>query len=228
MRRTFQLSTSDADEFEERIKPLGGRTHVRPVRGARLFCQLSGVQLEKLSMFVVKAPTLSVYSAPRSSFFGLDIPLGRPFVATACGEPRPLDGDIHLLMPDQALNLLAASDLRVLAVKLNSNYVAKHAFRLSGLREAFKPASERLIPHVTAGHRDITESLAVLWSDLQRKGDSPASAINIAESVDRVFTSFCFATQGEGPSRNPDCASRILRYRRGATYRRGCCCSLPG
>jgi AraC-like DNA-binding protein len=148
-------------------------------------------------LFTVNAPSLKVVTAPQQNLFGLDVPLGRPFLVNHLGQPRPFNRAIHLLTPYRGMDLEVASDLRVLAVKLDRERVEEFALKLNGSRNTFELGNEVEISHADAVHAGLVQSIAVLWSELQRKDDSRPSAIKIAESVDRVFASFCLAAQAE-------------------------------
>jgi AraC-like DNA-binding protein len=146
-------------------------------------------------LFTVNAPSLKVATSPQQNLFGLDVPLGRPFLVNHRGQPRPFNSDIHLLEPNRGMDLEVGSDLRILAVKLDRERVEEFALKLNGSRKAFELGNEIVISHPDAAHAGLVQSIAVLWSELQRKDEFRPSAINIAESVDRVPASFCLAAQ---------------------------------
>jgi AraC-like DNA-binding protein len=211
MKRTLQLSTSDADEFEATIAPLGGQTRVQPFCAGRFACELRAAKIDKLTVFSVRAPSLKVAAPPQDSFFGFDIPLGGHFLATKGDRPHVFFSDIHLLTPDSPLNLQAESDLRVLAVKLDKGQVEEFALKLNGSREAFELQNDFVISHSRAARAALLPSIAVVWSSFWRKDASAPSEINIAESVDRMLTSFCLATQVEEHSGDKSYERNISR-----------------
>lgn len=222
MRRAFQLCTSDAEEFQAKIAPLAGNCHVRPVKGARFAIDVRAARFGALSMFVVKSPSLRVITAPPHAVFGLNLPLGKPFWVTEAGRRQSFNNDIHLLTPERILDVQAESDMRALAVKLDSKRVVDFAFKLSGLRKPMEPAIGNAIPFSFAEYDAILRSIAGVWSELKRKDASAASALALEEHADAVFSYFCLATQreeekkGGGPgerniSRRVDVAEEYLR-----------------
>lgn len=193
----FHLTTSDPEEFQDHIAPLSRSCRVRPAKGTHFHIAARAVQLDKLSLFVVKAPSLKVHTPAPRAYFGLNVPLGRPFLISETGQRCQFRDDLHLVMPDRPMNLEAASELSVLAVKLNRAYVLDYAVKLSGSHRSFEPAMNFRLPHSTAAVGALLRDIAGLWSALQRGDGALGSAISIAETKDAIFSRFVLATQAE-------------------------------
>jgi AraC-like DNA-binding protein len=192
----FSLTTSDAEEFQQRIAPLAGACRVRPASGTRFDIAVRAVKAGGLGMFVVKAPSISVFTPPPHGCFGVNIPLGKPFTTSESSRRHRFSNDFHLLHSDRPLNLKAAAECRALAVKLSREQVLDYAAKLSGARRPFEPASSNRLACSTTLYRALIHSIAGLWSDLQRVDRSPVSPIEIAEKADAVFTHFVLASEG--------------------------------
>jgi hypothetical protein len=197
VKRTFFLSTSEPEEFQERIAPLAGPCRVRPASGARFDIAVRAINVAGLGMFVVKAPSIEVFTPPPHGCFGVNIPLGRPFMTTESRRSQWFSDDLHLLSPNRPLNLKAISGCRALAVKLNSEQVLECAFKLSGARTRFQPAPSNRLACATRNHRALMQNIAGLWSGLHRADNSPPSPIEITEKVDAIFTHFVLTSEGE-------------------------------
>lgn len=193
----FSLQTTDPEEFEERIAPLAGSCRVRPAKGGKFDITVRAVRMEKLSLFVVKAPTLKVRIPPPHDYFCLNFPLGMPFSAIESKRSVQFYDDVHLVTPHRHLDIEACNGARVLAVKLNTEYVNDHALKLSGSRGLFTSAKIYRLAHSVAEYGALTRSVARLWSALQRNNTSLGSLITSAEREDGVFTQFVLALQEE-------------------------------
>jgi AraC-like DNA-binding protein len=202
MSHGFHLSTTDPEEFQDRISPLSGSCRVRPAKGSEFEIRVRAAKLGKLGLFVVKAPSISVLTPPPHDYFGVNIPLGKPFTVTESSRCHRFRDDAHLVTPDRSMNLEAPVDCRVLALKLTSEQVLDCAFKLSGAQSPFEPAECCRLQHATTAFRALVRGIAGLWSDLQREDAPPASPIDIAEREDAIFTCFVLAAQGEAKTGN--------------------------
>jgi AraC-like DNA-binding protein len=201
MKYGFYLKTSDPEEFQEQIAPLSGSCQVRPAKGTHFDITARAERLDKLGLFIVKAPSLKVHIAPPHEYFCVNIPLGKPFLAIESNRSCLFSDDVHLVMPDRHMRLEAVSEMRVLAVKLDSERVFDDAFKLSGSCSPFRISDNNRLPHSTTALSALSRDIAALWSDLQRRDASLTSAINIAEREDALFTRFVLATQGDEKTR---------------------------
>ncbi len=191
----FHLTTTDPEQFQEQMAPLVGRPRVRPARGVHFDVSVRARRLSALSLFTVNAASLKVDLAPPHRFFGLNIPLGRPFSTTDGNRRHEFSDDIHLLMPDRHFHLEATAGCRVLAVCLDKDQVSDYALRLSGSQRPHSSEGEARMPLSTPIRVAFVRELARLWSDVQRS-DGPATAdIDLAEREDALITAYLLATQ---------------------------------
>jgi hypothetical protein len=144
MHTRFRLATSDPEEFQARIAPISGECQVRQIRGSRFSIGVRAFHLGRISLFVVRSPSLRVEIDPPHSYLGLNVPLGRAFYVVS--RTRGTSGflaDFHLLHPDQRMKPQGDSEISVLAVKLDWHAFRDYAFRLSGSRETVRtPATD--------------------------------------------------------------------------------------
>lgn len=212
-RHGFHFKTSDAEEFQERVSPMAGDIRVRPARNGHFNIAIRAAQLKKLNLFTVKAPSIRVHIPPPHPYFCLNIPLGSPFSITESHRQCGFSTGVHLLMPDRLMDLIANPDCRVLAVKFNDGHVFEYAFKLNGSTKPFVSATTNRQLDSLTGYNTLLRGLAQLWSDIQRDDASLASAVNLAEREDALFTQFVLAMQGTGTDRDgtPACTSAIAK-----------------
>jgi AraC-like DNA-binding protein len=193
----FRLRTTDTEEFQEQISPLAGSIRVRPASKAQFDITVRAAQLDNLSLFTVKAPSIKVHIAPPHEYFCLNIPLGKSFTITESRKKYGFGKQVHLLMPHNPLQLEAGSGCRVLAVKLNKQHVFDCALKLNGFQKTFESAISNRRPDSLKADGAMVQSFARLWSDIQRGDTSLESAIDITERQDALCTEFVLAMQAE-------------------------------
>ena len=204
MLHRFHFKTSDPEAFQDAILPLAGSSRVRPAKGCHFDISIRAARLDKLRLFVVNAPSVKVHIAPPHDYFCLNVPLGKPFSIAESNQTCGFSDDVHLLLPERALDLEAASECRVLAVKLDSERVFDHAFKLSGGHRAIQSGANNRLSHSARASRALVQDIARFWSDLQREDTPLPSGINVSEREDALITRFVLAMQGdEGVSRRP-------------------------
>ena len=200
MQHGFELTTTDSEEFQEQMSPLVGACRVAPARCTRFDVSVRAIKLNTLSLFTVKAPSLTVDLPPAHRFIGLNIPLGKPFSITESNQVYEFSDDVHLLRPDRHFHLKAASECRVLAICLYSEQVADYASKLSGSRKPFELTARPRIPLSAATRTELVRKIGGLWADLQRDDPALASDTNLAEREDALIASFLLATQDAEPT----------------------------
>lgn len=196
----FSLETADPEEFEGRISLLSGACRVRPVRGSRFGVRVRAVPLKRTGLFVIRSSSLMVDSPPPHSYYGLNIPLGRPFDAIdEFGHRKTYLDDAHWVRSDRVNHVCAPEGMRCLAVKFYGDATDSFGFRLSGFEHSFEPAhGERFAKERQPALTALATSVMALWSDLMRDEISLASNIELAEREDALLTQFVLATSAAG------------------------------
>lgn len=204
----FSLETANPEEFESRISPLSGTCRVRPVRGSQFGVRVRAVPLATIGMFVIRSPSLMVDSPPPHTYYGLNIPLGRPFDAIdEFGHRNTYLDDAHWVRADRVNHVCAPEDMRCLAVKFYGDAVDSFGLRLSGFEHRFKPTdSDRLARERRPALRMLVTSVIGLWSDLMRRDTPQMTNIDLAEREDALLTQFVLttATGGDSDPQNSD------------------------
>ncbi len=69
---------NNPEKFESFLKPVGGNTTIRPVKGNSFNAEICMKKLQYVGLFSISANSFKVIKDPQQDFFGLTIPLSSP------------------------------------------------------------------------------------------------------------------------------------------------------
>lgn len=181
------ITSHDADQFQEFMRPMVGENRVAPARGNKFFIDVQACMFGRVNAFIAKSPSLSVFQEPPLPRLSFNIPLGRPFSIGRGSEARNYARDIHVLRSADEFNLSAPGDSRTLNVGIQADDAARYADRMNIEFDEPVDAAVRAIEWHTPAAQNLIHSAARSWALLHAPG-APALDSLYAEELEDELT----------------------------------------
>lgn len=199
------FNLSDPEELQETVAATVGMTRVRPAKGADFFARLNMRPKRKIGLFTIKADSIKVHIEAPMPYFGINIPLCRPFSISQSGSHHEYLGDINLTRPDTPIDIEAVEDCRVMAVFLYCEILQEHAAGLNRSATSLETRMPTKLNMATPAGHALIRSLAYLWSEPLPGNQIPGAQIKLAELEDEVITNFILSATQAGKDQEHSC-----------------------
>ena len=179
---------NNPEEFESFLKPVGGDTNIRPVKGSSFNAEICMKRLNHVGLFSISANSFKVIKEPQQDFFGLTIPLSSPFTTTESGKDQSYySKSAHMLLPGRSFNLSAHQNCHFLVSNFFINPINDYSNRLLQSDAQLNLDKSPDIPLASHSGSLLLSSVARAWSALNN--EESVSDITLNELEDDLMSS---------------------------------------
>jgi len=180
---------NNPEKFESFLKPAGGNTIIRPVKGNSFNAEICIKKLQHVGLFSISANSFKVIKEPQYDFFGLTIPLSSPFTTKESGKDQHYySKSAHILLPGHSFNLSAHKNCHFLASSFFINPINDYSNKLLQSDAQLNLDKSSDIPLISHSGGLLLTSVARAWSALNN--EESVSDITLKELEDDLMSSF--------------------------------------
>lgn len=179
------------EQFEEAAARIGVRAQCCPIGNERFHASLRLLPLNGVGLIAVRAAPIRVLIEPPHDFFGLTIPLDRPFVAQDRGISRSFDQhEAHLFDCEEEFDLHAVNGCGAFGATFKVIPLLNYARRLN---QSESPLTvEPCLSLSAPAGIDLQRALAKVWSEFE-SSRGVESAFAKEELEDELIAAFVLA-----------------------------------